>query len=367
MIKETRLLESIADFQLGNITSDEWLQKLADIEECVATCSISWTTGDPRTYVVRTSRVPTAISSDWLIRADQILRQASPDNLGLLSDIAKSVGMTSDDPKNLLNDPNLMIACLDPKPIVTLLVLRCDHKPEGWSENDRNHFRQLLPGLQKAHELHKLVILAGNKLDIANTIIGTTPHGIIGLTPNARVIRANKMAQDLLNAGDCLALVDGRLKLLDSKVSKQFEQQLAKIRAMPLGSLCEVIWNRSLPNTGPLGLHQFVLRAYPYEARYLESNPNDRFLVLKILTPQTITKASAAELTDFYGLTRAQARVVEYLLLGKSITATSNQLGVSVHTVRSHLQQIYSKLNVNKQSDLMRLLAMTLVNYEPIK
>jgi len=35
--------------------------------------------------------------------------------------------------------------------------------------------------------------------------------------------------------------------------------------------------------------------------------------------------------------------------------------------VRSHLQQIYRKLNVNKQSDLMRLLTMTLVNYEPIK
>ncbi len=60
--------------------------------------------------------------------------------------------------------------------------------------------------------------------------------------------------------------------------------------------------------------------------------------------------------TQEFGLTSAEARVVEALLKGLTVSAISCERGVSINTVRSQIRSIFHKTQVNRQADLIRLL-----------
>ncbi|WP_340587502.1 helix-turn-helix domain-containing protein [Erythrobacter alti] len=68
--------------------------------------------------------------------------------------------------------------------------------------------------------------------------------------------------------------------------------------------------------------------------------------------------ASAADLLrSLYGLTRAEVPVLMALSEGLSALQISNRQGISIATVRTHIQHIYQKTGVHKASQLATLVA----------
>jgi DNA-binding CsgD family transcriptional regulator len=59
-------------------------------------------------------------------------------------------------------------------------------------------------------------------------------------------------------------------------------------------------------------------------------------------------------LASAFGLTAAERRVLELLARGASAKNIAVQLGVSPHTVRVHMRNLYGKANVRGQCDLVR-------------
>ena len=55
-----------------------------------------------------------------------------------------------------------------------------------------------------------------------------------------------------------------------------------------------------------------------------------------------------------FGLTRAEARVAARLVSGLPLRDVALQLDVSLHTARTHLKHVMSKLGVSRQADLIR-------------
>ena len=58
-----------------------------------------------------------------------------------------------------------------------------------------------------------------------------------------------------------------------------------------------------------------------------------------------------------YGLTIAERNVLEHVASSHSPQETADRLGVSVNTVKTHLQKIFAKTNTARQADLVRLIA----------
>lgn len=56
-----------------------------------------------------------------------------------------------------------------------------------------------------------------------------------------------------------------------------------------------------------------------------------------------------------FGLTRREAEVLEYLVRGRSLSYISDELVLSLHTVRSHVRHIYEKTQVHTRQDLIDL------------
>jgi DNA-binding CsgD family transcriptional regulator/DNA-binding XRE family transcriptional regulator len=58
---------------------------------------------------------------------------------------------------------------------------------------------------------------------------------------------------------------------------------------------------------------------------------------------------------DAFGLTPTQQRVLELVVAGNSNAGIASRLGVSVNTVESHLQGVYSRLHVSSRMEATRL------------
>ena len=63
-------------------------------------------------------------------------------------------------------------------------------------------------------------------------------------------------------------------------------------------------------------------------------------------------------LREFYALTACEAEVAGRLYNGLALKEISEDLGVSIHTVRAHLKHIFKKCGVHSQAELVRLLAL---------
>ncbi|WP_419799524.1 MAG: response regulator [Terasakiella sp.] len=60
-------------------------------------------------------------------------------------------------------------------------------------------------------------------------------------------------------------------------------------------------------------------------------------------------------LARLYGLTEAEARLLQALIVGKKLETFADEVGVSMNTVRSHLKQVFRKTGTNRQPELVSL------------
>jgi DNA-binding NarL/FixJ family response regulator len=66
---------------------------------------------------------------------------------------------------------------------------------------------------------------------------------------------------------------------------------------------------------------------------------------------------SEGELAELYGLSPAESRVAIALAQGKKLTALATEFGVQITILRTQLSSILKKCEVERQSDLVRLIS----------
>jgi DNA-binding CsgD family transcriptional regulator len=72
--------------------------------------------------------------------------------------------------------------------------------------------------------------------------------------------------------------------------------------------------------------------------------------------PRAGSHRPEAMLRELFGLTAAEARVADRLIMGDSPERAADTLSISVTTVRWHLASLYRKTGTNRQADLVRLM-----------
>jgi DNA-binding CsgD family transcriptional regulator len=106
-------------------------------------------------------------------------------------------------------------------------------------------------------------------------------------------------------------------------------------------------------SAGKRPLHVVVVPTPPN----VQSLRADRAAVSLFITdPERRVRLDVRELRESFDLTPAEARLAEFLVQGLDVAAISLTLGVSVHTTRSQLKQVFSKTATSRQSELIALL-----------
>lgn len=66
-------------------------------------------------------------------------------------------------------------------------------------------------------------------------------------------------------------------------------------------------------------------------------------------------RTDIADLTMALGVTPAQSGIVQRMILGSSLEQISEETGLSITTVRTHLRNVYARLGISSRDELFRL------------
>lgn len=78
-------------------------------------------------------------------------------------------------------------------------------------------------------------------------------------------------------------------------------------------------------------------------------------LMLYVADPERSLSARNGELQDLYGLTGAEARLVEAVVAGQNVADYAEITNHSIHTIRTQMKSAMGKLGVRSQADVVRL------------
>jgi DNA-binding CsgD family transcriptional regulator/PAS domain-containing protein len=178
--------------------------------------------------------------------------------------------------------------------------------------------------------------------------------GIVLTEDQGRIAYMNSSAERILKEGNLLKSLNGRLTAVRTGPRENLSRALA-----------ESVAGHAPPRTGqyavPLpdeeggGLIANILPLQWREGR----NPLSGMRGAAAVIVQDPVERRAPPLEAFaglYGLTFAEQKVLEHIASGEPPQETADELGISITTVKTHLQRIFSKTGTARQTDLVQLL-----------
>jgi DNA-binding CsgD family transcriptional regulator len=212
--------------------------------------------------------------------------------------------------------------------------------------------QRLAPHVRRAVMIGKLIDATQSRaIAFADTIDGLSA-GVFLVDRNGDLIHANAEARALLSAGDVLSAVNARLLAHDPAVNGLLRNALVDV-----GDHTSVGNGVSLPLATRDG-DDYIVSALP-----LKSGANRHRRTSAASAAIFISKAGLAIrpsphlIAQRYKLTPTELRVLLAIVEIGGVPDVADALGVSVTTVKTHLERIYEKTGVNRQADLARLVA----------
>jgi DNA-binding CsgD family transcriptional regulator len=214
---------------------------------------------------------------------------------------------------------------------------------QNFTDEQVTRFEELRPHLTKLMVLRRNLMV--REVTAAGALIGidSIEDAYLILRNDRRIIFANASAEALLKEGSLLRSVSGELHLKDDRADSNLTLSV-----------------RDASTNETIGKTSFVVRD--------RDGTSWRFtLAPKTFDGETMTlvwidrcqSATSAQETmqQIYGLTPAELPILMAVSQGLSAGEISDQHGISIATVRSHIQHIYQKTGVNKATQLAQLVA----------
>jgi DNA-binding CsgD family transcriptional regulator len=213
--------------------------------------------------------------------------------------------------------------------------------------------RLLVPHLQQALAAQHRLADAANVTHRSLAAYEHMRHGVAWVSPAGKLMHGNCAALDLFRSGSGLSLAaDGQLRARADEVNASL-RRLVGLAASGDGDGIKSAGFLAVPRmhgASPLAVHVLPISA---ETQGMEGSVPGALLIIVDLDGRGQSRPEI--LQDLFGLTRSEALVATAMLSHGSLEAIAVELDVSLATVRTHLHRVYSKVGVNRQSDLVRV------------
>jgi DNA-binding CsgD family transcriptional regulator len=224
-------------------------------------------------------------------------------------------------------------------------------KQEGHATREQIHLvGQLLPHFKRALEIARGTGTSQLARCASLEFLNELPDAVILLGASGIVLIANRAALALAMPGGTFRMGTHSVRLHRRDLNARLQQAIA--------SALETASGRSLAGGG-------ILRLPGPPARVLSVVPligavKDKELALArvaiFIRDLQAAVPSTSDLQACFGLTEAEARLARILAQGHSLVEAAAQSGISIHTARAHLKQIFGKTGTHRQADLIRML-----------
>lgn len=225
-------------------------------------------------------------------------------------------------------------------------------RPRASSDWDRRHGELLdlvIPHLNRALRLGYELRESRTELRSCAEALNATGLATIIVDPRGRASFVSRAAERVLGRQDGLTLRRGVLHAVSSSENAALKR-LTRTALYPVDLASPR--GGSLPISRPSGRKPLVFRVFPLCGD--ASAPGSAMVTL--IDTDREPYVSRDVLRDVYGLTLAEAEVALRVLDGHGLQGVADSLGVTLSTVRTHLQRVFDKTGTHRQADLVRAL-----------
>jgi len=230
------------------------------------------------------------------------------------------------------------------------------HEHQGIVDDEtRRRMRLIVPHIRRAVLIGRLIDLkSGEAASLADTLDGLSA-GMCLVDAAGRIVHANLAGHVILDAGDFLAAIGGRLVARDPAIDRTLQQLFASAGA---GDAAIGIQGIALPLRAQDGaLH--VAHVLP-----LTSGARRRTGIAYRAAAAVFVRKTALEalsppevIARTYDLTPTELRVLLAIVEVGGIPEVAVALGVAEPTVKTHLSRLYAKTGAGRQADLVKIVA----------
>jgi DNA-binding CsgD family transcriptional regulator len=180
--------------------------------------------------------------------------------------------------------------------------------------------------------------------------------GVLLLTSDATIEFANRAAEQLLQRGEGIRARGGRLVA----VAHMERAQLAGVITQTARGETQAL--RVDRGTGRRPLHVLAAPLPPQLETGDEPATGESAIMAVVIDPEAATAPSSEMLQALYRFTNAEACLARRLAMGDRLEDYAQHKGISINTARTHLKAVFAKTDTDRQADLIRLLAWTLLD-----
>ena len=227
-------------------------------------------------------------------------------------------------------------------------------RPRGaelFAQSERRFLGELWPHLHLAVRTFWALRRLHEYEGVVEAALDSLPQPAWVLRADAGIEFANRAAQNLCRTAAWVRVHSGRLAAVGDVDQSALCGALGHAR-LNGGQVCASIVAE------PAGMRRAVLRIAPLTpwSPFAAAWPLGRaLLLLELPVPDDSQAAWVERLTQRFGLTVAEKRVLQGFIAGLTPSDLAERAGVSIHTVRTQLQAILQKTGCRRQVELMRL------------
>lgn len=218
---------------------------------------------------------------------------------------------------------------------------------------DVEHCRRLVPHLQRAARVAQHVNDARLMFNAFSDVLERSDKGVLILDTGGKVVFANAAARAMAESTDGFRLRRDRIEVLSRRSDAALQRLVAGATGQLAGTNAPRGGMLRLPRESGQPDYAVAIASLGNESAWSSAGPAAFVL---ITDPDASPAPAAALIAQLFGLSAAETRVAERLMMGESPEQAAASLGIKTSTARWHLAALYRKTGTNRQAQLTRLL-----------
>ncbi len=242
-----------------------------------------------------------------------------------------------------------------------LRVVRIGDEPK-FSDDEKRRFATIIPLMKKSLTIYSRMEIGGISQEIYQQLLSSMGIASFILGANYEVMAKNYLAEHVLKNKDGLSIIGKKLVCID------------KADQLTLTTMCDTIRQNIAQGNRPQLADNFTINRpqagstwgvliRPVDSGDFMGAENNPELLLLLRDSNRRQLPTPSLLIDIFGVTLAEARLTLKLLEGLSLTAAAEALGISRNTARTQLSSVFSKTNLNSQTQLVKLVSDVLSDH----
>jgi len=213
--------------------------------------------------------------------------------------------------------------------------------------------RLLIPHLRRAVTISNVLKVQAIEKARMNDTLDALNLGVVIANDASLILHANRAAEAMMREDGPLSEQRGVLRAKETAAADEIRSAIKQAAH----NETEIGRTGLAVQLTPEGEAPVVAHVLPLAGGEFRSRLDPTAVAAVFINPTVDDAASAQAVAGKFGLTRAETRLLTRVLSGKTVVEAAADLGVATTTARTHLDNIFGKTRVSRQSDLVRLAA----------